>query len=456
MARAHRRGPRSRALACEPSCPVKISLSCSITPVDPGRLRVQGREGRVRSCLPGRLNSGLLARGRCHASHSQTAQRWSTVLIVASISSPKRIIPRWAWWLSIPAAAAAIYLLLWFGPDVIARHDIGNVTGTLRTFRMQQARDAARGRLLTLGAGLFAAGALLFTGVNYGLARRTYELTEQGQVTDRYTKAIEQLGSKELDIRIGGIYALERVARDSATDHPTVIEVLAAFIREHSREQWPLPATGAPETGPPDRATRPDVQAALTVIGRRDNQRDKQPIDLTGADLTGADLSGADLSGAILRGARLRGARLSVGRDFAGGILAVRLLSKDLPGANLSGADLSDADLSGADAADADAVRFYGADLSGANLSRANLSFIGLAGARLSNAYVADANLRGANLFFADLPGASFDGTDLTGARWDPGTPVPMGWVLDDSALLSRGGADSHDIDGKPPPGQPL
>ena len=38
---------------------------------------------------------------------------------------------------------------------------------------------------------------------------------------------------------IGGIYALERIARDSAKDHPTVMEVLTAFIREHSREQWP-------------------------------------------------------------------------------------------------------------------------------------------------------------------------------------------------------------------------
>src|SRR5215469_6153596 len=72
------------------------------------------------------------------------------------------------------------------------------------------------------------------------LTLRTVELTEQGQVTDRYTKAIEQLGpDKGLDVRIGGIYALERVARDSPRDHPTVMEVLAAFVREHSQERWP-------------------------------------------------------------------------------------------------------------------------------------------------------------------------------------------------------------------------
>ena len=76
------------------------------------------------------------------------------------------------------------------------------------------------------------------------MSRRTLS-DEQGQVTDRYTKAIEQLGSDKLDVRIGGIYALERIARDSARDHPTVMEVLTAFIREHSHEQWPPPDPGA-------------------------------------------------------------------------------------------------------------------------------------------------------------------------------------------------------------------
>src|SRR5215469_1940725 len=47
-----------------------------------------------------------------------------------------------------------------------------------------------------------------------------------GQIADLYSRAIEQLGSDKLEVRIGGIYALERVARDSAADHPTVMEVL--------------------------------------------------------------------------------------------------------------------------------------------------------------------------------------------------------------------------------------
>jgi hypothetical protein len=60
-------------------------------------------------------------------------------------------------------------------------------------------------------------GALIYTARELSLAR-------QGQVTDRYIKAIEQLGSdKWLDVQIGGIYALERIARDSPRDHPTIM-----------------------------------------------------------------------------------------------------------------------------------------------------------------------------------------------------------------------------------------
>ena len=159
-------------------------------------------------------------------------------------------------------------------------------------------------------------------------AQRTVELTEQGQVTDRYSKAIEQLGSDKLDVRLGGIYALERIARDSPRDLPTIMEVLAAFVREHSHEQWPpAKSDGAP---PPKRAIRPDVQAALTVIGRRDATHDTRPIDLSYAELPeaklphDAGLAEAKLSHAVLTG-------------------------MDLIGQNLSGADLTDANLTNAD-----------------------------------------------------------------------------------------------------------
>jgi len=248
-------------------------------------------------------------------------------------SDAKRVgLKRWAAWpratrwliggIAVLVLAAALsWVLVVPAADWLAQHDVGSAKGPL----LQPARDAARGRLLTLGAGLFAAGALLFTARNFALSR-------EGQVTDRYTKSIEQLGSDKLDVRIGGIYALERVARDSAKDQPTVMEVLTAFVRQYSPKQWPETGSG--------RWTRPDVQAAVTVVGRRAAKRDirDRPIDLYRAVLVSANLNGANLRGATLRGATLRGA------DLRGAIL----VDADLRGVTLRDARHSGADLTGA------------------------------------------------------------------------------------------------------------
>ena len=299
------------------------------------------------------------------------------------------VLTRWAAWprairwtiggiAAVVLGLAIAWALLVPITDWLARHDVGSATGPLH----ETALDNARGRLLTLGAGLLAAGALVFTALNFSLLRRNlqqadqwqrraHELTEQGQVTDRYTKAIEQLGSDKLDVRIGGIYALERIARDSGTDHPAVVEVLAAFIREHSREQWPPP--DHPADRGQERSTRPDVQAAAAVLGHRDPTQDKRRIHLNDADLAGVHLRDANLVGADLSGA-----------DFTGAVLRE---------AHLESADLR------------------GADLTHADLSRANLT---------------DVYLTGAN---------------LTGTQWPEDAPIPEGWERDaSSGRLRRAG----------------
>ena len=203
--------------------------------------------------------------------------------------------------------------------DRHAHHDVSSARQPL----LRTARDAARGRLLTAGAGLLATGGVLFT-------VRKFVLSRDGQLPDRYAKAIEQLGSEKPDVRIGGICALERVARDSATDHPAVMEMLAAFIREHSHEQRPPPG---PSGRARERSLRPDVQAALTAVGRRLTERDIGPVDLARADLTGANLGGARLTGANLTGANLTSADLA---------------DADLTDADLTRADLTRAELTGA------------------------------------------------------------------------------------------------------------
>jgi hypothetical protein len=92
----------------------------------------------------------------------------------------------------------------------------------------EHAEDVGRARTTVLG---ILAGSIAVFGAFY--THRGFLLTREGQITDRYMRAVDQLGSASRDVRIGGIYALERIARASREDHSTIMEVLSAFIREH-------------------------------------------------------------------------------------------------------------------------------------------------------------------------------------------------------------------------------
>jgi hypothetical protein len=176
--------------------------------------------------------------------------------------------------------------------------------GGLAGKELAAALDAVRGRAMTLGTGLPATVAIYYTAGNAASARRVAEAAlrsagsaEQGLVTDRYAAAIEQLGSGSLDIRLGGISALERIAGDSAHDHPTVMEVLATFLRHHpTRSRRPRRAA-ARTAGPPRRRAarlRADLFAAANVIGRRTRAHDTHIAGLSRLDLSRLDLTEAD------------------------------------------------------------------------------------------------------------------------------------------------------------------
>jgi uncharacterized protein YjbI with pentapeptide repeats len=226
---------------------------------------------------------------------------------------------------------------------------------------------------------LTALGALVFTGLSLSATGQQNEIAAQGQYTDRYTKAVEQVGQQgadRLQVRLGGIYALERLSRDSPRDQPTIIEVLSAFIRANSPEP--------PGNGTCPEALALDTQAALSVLARRDTTHDNDAdVNLTHTCLVNADLTGARLAGANLVGANLHDAVLSRA-DLAGANLySANLAGATLNRANLAGADLSSSNLSNAEVADASLT---GTNLSRADLSRANLSRANLADADLSNA----------------------------------------------------------------------
>ena len=237
-----------------------------------------------------------------------------------------------------------------------------------------------RTAFLTMVAGIIAVAGAVYTG-------KTYRLSRQGQITDRLTRAIDQLGNDHVDIRLGSIYALERLARESSADQGQIIEILTGYIRQHA--PWLPPANSTEieaEAAPAIIRPPADIHAALRAIGRRNTHNDHETmiVNLSGTDLRSVPFDHGDFTRAYFVKARL---------DCA-----------DLSRAELAGADFSHACLDHAD--------LTGARLEGANFAEARLRHTALRFAQLSRATLRDADLSDANLF-----GATLDQVDLWKAK---------------------------------------
>jgi hypothetical protein len=233
------------------------------------------------------------------------------------------------------AVAALLYLPNWL-VDLSA-------VGPTTAYERLQAISAQRQIVLWILGGIIAIITLSYTHIRHRLDRDSNR-------TDRYSSAIDQLGSEKLMVRIGGIFALERIAIDSARERGPVMNVLSAFV---TNDRPRIFDSGIPPAYP----IPLDVVAALQVIGRLPRSKPDVPPNLNSADLSGADLHGANLRNAVLS-------------------------SADMMSANLTGAILKDADLGPADS------RLVGASLYGATLDRADLSKANLTDAEFTDASV--------------------------------------------------------------------
>ncbi|MEM7440511.1 MAG: pentapeptide repeat-containing protein [Pseudomonadota bacterium] len=247
-------------------------------------------------------------------------------------------------------------------------------------------------------------------------AERRTRASEESYITDRIGQAVEKLGSERiiwregyqesepnLEVRMGALYLLERIAKDSPRDHVPITETICAYIRENaSKPHLDAAATSANAQSAARRqridvadlsehdmiacrayaVPRADIQAAATILGRRDydamaqERSEKYVMDLRGVHLDRVDLSHANFANAILDGASFIEASLCV--------------------ANLKGARLKDAVLAGAD------------------LFKANLTEAWLSGADLSNAWLDWAVLQGSQLSLAKFQNANFSATELS------------------------------------------
>lgn len=294
--------------------------------------------------------------------------------------------------------------------------------------------NAGRSTLIS-GIGTVATifgGAVLF--LNFGLATKKLdldttqveinsrkiegdkELAESRLISERFSKAVEQLSSESIHVRLGGIYSLEKIAQDSPDDIWTVMEVLTAFIREESPAHascrpydYEEPDNGFLPAEEDRRELKTVIQAAASVIARKPDdcvgladahiKFDLSMSDLSGVRWNGVQLQNADLSRGSLIDADLRSAVLEK-TDFSSNIMCrADLQSANLQGANLRGVDLSYAQLQNAD--------LRGADLKGANLTRANLN----------DADLSHTTLTGANLTLATLDNTKLVKSEMGGVK---------------------------------------
>ena len=209
-------------------------------------------------------------------------------------------------------------------------------------------------------------------------------------LSQRLKIAIEHLMMQNhptIDNTLSIIYDLEELAYDAPQYHWKIMKILTTFVRNHT--------FNTPKQKINNTTIFTAIQAALTVIGRRDTNQDpkNEQLDLSHTDMRGVNLHKANLELANLYQVNLCGANLS-DANLSGAILsAANLSGSNLSGTNLSGAILSAANLSGA-------------NLSGANLTMANLYLANLHEAILSDVIFNGANLRDAKLSFAETIGA--------------------------------------------------
>ncbi|MFF1713989.1 pentapeptide repeat-containing protein [Streptomyces sp. NPDC058268] len=288
---------------------------------------------------------------------------------------------------AVAVAAFGAMLLVWRGPwwldgKYLSDKELRAGSAALVTgFRTSIVQLCA-----VFGAGI----ALLFTAFNY-------RLTQRGQVTERFTKALERLGSTEMYVRIGGLLALEQIVQDAPSQAEHSMQVLKAFVRDRaklgtvSRSGVPRSARiaearraarsrgGVASVPAASVRTRPDadVQQALTALTGPPTQPGGHPDDSIWEWDGGSE-------------------HVDSGRKI------------DLGDLNLAGANFHRADLCG--------VWLDGADLSGARMTRAYLQGASLEGANLTRAEMYRANCNGTRMDDADLTDAYIDGADMTNA----------------------------------------
>ena len=334
-------------------------------------------------------------------------------------------VPVWRWivvWaMFLLIVAGTIWIVL---PDWLAGDESGSTT--------------IRNLFLAIAALIALPLAIWRSSVAERQAEATQKQSETAQIgllNEHYQKGAEMLGSSTLAVRLGGIYALQRLAQEHDEYHMPIIRLFCAFVCNPPKPKDEKPATtngaGEGSTRPP-----PDVVAIMEAITTRKVERvaieqgDGYRLDFRNANLGGLDLlriDKVDLSWSRLTGANLSHIQLPRETNFSWvrEAYGTKISNGRLNRVNFESCNFSETDLSNS--------LLIGANLQCADLREANLSNATLANADLSGATFRDAILSGAKFSLDDHPparGLTQDQLDVACADMD--NPPNLDGVIDE------------------------
>ena len=353
----------------------------------------------------------------------------------------------------------SLLFILWLLPVLFILYELTNTISTPSENGFSQVRAL----LLTLAAWIGAPFLIWRT----WLADRQTRINRESHHTDLFTKAVELLGATRpgidgkpvpaIESRIGAIFALERLAKQSQTDYGSIIETLSAYVREQCGE----PSTFGYDGEDPDEdgittqeqvkrlgawsvamwkwsselrknppADRADVVAALTVLARRkegrnwtgSEEKEVQP-GLSGANLQGANLKeimkGLAQDNTTISAAYLEGARLSGFEIEKSAVLGAQMKYDPSIGYLIGPKSLAGAIIMSLTIKEAEFFPILdGAELSFANMDAAKCSGASFRGTRLGRANFESAIAQKAKFGVTDARYANFDGADLSNAEF--------------------------------------
>ena len=214
------------------------------------------------------------------------------------------------------------------------------------------------------------------------IAHQQAETAQESLLNERYQKGAEMLGSDVVSVRLGGIYALQRLAYQHPNQyHFQIMRLFCSFAR-NPRVNEEKTVYYSVENGT-THELREDVQAVMTAIGHRsaagldlEELEENFQLDLRYADLHGASLEGANLAGALLTRAELGRTDLRKVNLSGSSLLGAKLDFALLKDAKFSGADLLGAKLCWADIENTDfsLAHFYSVNLSGTHFKSVQVS----------------------------------------------------------------------------------